>query len=247
MAVLDLFQNQHSEGRKAIAVLLDPDRIEPGDALKKQMELIRSASIDYIFIGGSLITDSGFDACIREVKRLSEVPVVLFPGSVSQLTPSVDAVLFLSLISGRNPELLIGQHVIAAPIIRELDLEAISTGYMLVDCGKATTASYMSGSLPLPYDKPGIAAATASAGELLGMSCMYLDGGSGAARPVSPEMISAVRSTTSTPLIVGGGMNSQEEVRAAFNAGADIAVVGTAIERNLDFLFDLHQLKKEVH
>lgn len=247
MAVLDLFQKQYSAGRKAIAVLLDPDRIEPGDALRKQMELIRSASIDYVFIGGSLITDSGFDVCIQEVKRLSNVPVVLFPGSVSQLTPSVDAVLFLSLISGRNPELLIGQHVIAAPIIRELNLEAISTGYMLVDCGTATTASYMSGTLPLPYDKPGIAAATASAGELLGMSCMYLDGGSGAAKPVSPEMIRAVRKSTSTPLIVGGGMNSQDDVKTAFGAGADIAVVGTAIERNLDFLFDLHQLKKEVH
>lgn len=230
-----------------MAILLDPDRLTPGEELDKLMDLINNTAIDFIFIGGSLITDSGFNDCVKHVKMNSKVPVVLFPGSVTQLTPHVDAVLFLSLISGRNPELLIGQHVIASPIIRELNLEAISTGYMLVDCGKPTTASYMSGSLPLPYDKPGIAAATAHAGELLGMRCMYLDGGSGAAKPVSQAMIAAVRKSTTVPLIVGGGMKSAQEVRDAFESGADIAVIGTAIEHNVDFLLDLQAIKAEVN
>jgi putative glycerol-1-phosphate prenyltransferase len=162
--------------------------------------------------------------------------VVLFPGSVTQLSAHVDAVLFLSLISGRNPELLIGQHVVAAPRIKALQLEAVPTGYLLIDGGKPTTASYISNTQPIPANKAGIAAATALAGELLGLRCIYIDAGSGAANPVPIEMIRAVREACSLPLIVGGGIRSRAQADAAYAAGADLLVIGTAIEEEPEMI-----------
>jgi len=235
-------ENKYS-GKKSLAVLLDPDKLGEKDRRDGILKLINECRVDYIFVGGSLVTEGSFEEIIKDIKSNTELPVILFPGSVSQVNGEVDAMLLLSLISGRNPELLIGQHVIAAPKIKQLDLETISTGYMLVDCGKATTASYISGTLPLPHDKPEIAAATAAAGEMIGMSCMYLDGGSGAAKPVSQAMIHAVRIATKTPLIVGGGIRSEEEAADAWNAGADIIVMGTAFEENPELLIDIASLK----
>lgn len=219
--------------------MLDPDKLKDQARLASMMDLIRHASVDFVFVGGSLLVEDNFDSCLREIKACSPVPVVLFPGSPAQVSAHADAILFLSLISGRNPELLIGHHVAAAPLLQKLNLEIIPTGYMLIDCGKPTTASYISQTLPIPWNKPEIAAVTALAGQMLGLQCMYLDGGSGAEKPVSAEMIRAVRSAVTTPLIVGGGIRTESDAMKAYQAGADLLVVGTAFEDEPELLFSL--------
>jgi putative glycerol-1-phosphate prenyltransferase len=227
--ILDQLLTLKREQRKGIAILIDPDKVDEQShpALLRSLE---AAQPDLVFIGGSLITQERFDAKVKALRQAIDLPLVLFPGSPTQLTRHVDAVLFLSLISGRNPELLIGHHVTAAPRVRELGLEAIATGYMLIDGGMPTTASYISNTLPIPRDKPEIAAATAMAGELLGLRALYLDAGSGAALPVSSETIEAVRKATDLPLIVGGGIRTKAQKAAAYEAGADLIVIGTAFE-----------------
>ena len=226
-------------GQKAIAVLIDPDKVTDDSELKSLLDLIEHSRVDFVFIGGSLLVSNNFHDCVRKIKQACKVPVVLFPGSPSQINEEADAILFLSLISGRNPELLIGQHVIAAPRLKKTKLEIVPTGYMLVDCGRATTASYISQSFPLPYDKPEIAAVTAMAGEMLGLKCFYLDGGSGAEKPVSATMISEVKKAISGPVIVGGGIRTEEHARSAFYAGADLIVIGTAFENEPELLFSI--------
>ena len=172
--------------------------------------------------------------------------MVLFPGSQNQFTEAVDALLFLSLISGRNADLLIGQHVQAAPRIAASGVEVIPTGYILIDGGVATSASYISQTAPIPGNKPEIAATTALAGALLGLRCIYLDAGSGAIAPVSASMISAVKKSIDIPLMVGGGLRTIEAVQTAFNAGADIIVVGTMVEERPDFLAQIIHFKQSV-
>lgn len=230
--VLGKLMAVRATGRKMLAVLVDPDFGEDETALAQLVQNACMARADLFFVGGSLLTGVGFQRCVERVKALSDRPVVLFPGSPLQLSGQADAVLFLSLISGRNAELLIGHHVTAAPTVRALGLEAIPTGYLLVDGGAPTTASYVSQTAPLPHDKPGIAAATAMAGEMLGLRAMYLDSGSGAQRAVSPSMVSAVRQATQGPLIVGGGIRDADTARAICAAGADVVVVGTAFEQD---------------
>jgi putative glycerol-1-phosphate prenyltransferase len=222
-------------------VLIDPDFGTDEAALERTVQNACMARADLLFVGGSLLTTASFDRCLERVKQLSDRPVVLFPGSPSQLSAHADAVLFLSLISGRNPELLIGHHVTAAPTIKALGLEAIPTGYMLVDGGRPTTVSYVSQTLPLPHDKPGIAAATALAGELLGLRTIYMDTGSGAQRTVSPAMIAAVRKTVNIPLIVGGGIRDAATARTLCEAGADVLVVGTAFEQDPELIFAMSE------
>lgn len=226
-------------GKKGLALLIDPDKVAIPDELDHIIALANASHVDFFFVGGSLMTQTKFEECVARIKDHSQIPVVLFPGDPSQLSPRADALLFLSLVSGRNAELLIGKHVIAAPRIKAYKLETIATAYMLIDCGKPTTASYISNSLPIPYDKGEIAATTALAAEMLGMQCLYLDGGSGAEKHISTDMISRVHKTSSLPLIVGGGIRSAAELQSLYLAGADVCVVGTAIERNPDLLFDL--------
>jgi phosphoglycerol geranylgeranyltransferase len=234
MPVFDSIRKARSAGAKQLALLVDPDG---ADSRIAGLEgLITAAGVDYVFVGGSLLTDDVFHQTVQRVKEEVSVPVVLFPGSPAQLSDHADALLFLSLISGRNPDLLIGQHVQAASRLSRMRIEVIPTGYMLVDCGIPTTASYISNTPPLPHDKPGIAAMTALAGQYLGLQLMYLDGGSGAQKPVAPEMITAVRSQVQCPLIVGGGIRTADQARAAWAAGADLIVVGTAWEQNPDAL-----------
>lgn len=230
-----------SSGRKLLAVLIDPDFGQDEDRLERTVQNACTAKADLIFVGGSLLTSASFDHCVALVKQWSSKPVVLFPGSPSQLSRHADAVLFLSLISGRNAELLIGHHVTAAPTIKALGIEAIPTGYMLIDGGKPTTVSYVSQTLPIPHDKPGIAAATALAGELLGLRSIYMDTGSGASRTVSPKMIAAVRATIDLPIIVGGGIRTAEQARQLCEAGADVLVVGTAFEEDPEHVFALSE------
>lgn len=219
------------QNRKLLAVLIDPDTPST-EQLKGIVEQINSASADLIFVGGSLLVKDALDDCIREIKQISKVPVILFPGSILQISPSADAILMLSLISGRNPDLLIGNQVIAAPYIKQSGLEVLPTGYMLIDSGKSTTAAYMSGTSPIPYHKSEIAACTAMAGEMLGLKLMYMDGGSGADRHVDPNMIAAVRQQVDTPIIVGGGIRNATAAKALCAAGADVIVIGNATEEN---------------
>lgn len=241
MKVLTHIEAAHAEGRKLLAVLIDPDFGQDEVRLERTVQHACMAQADLIFVGGSLLTSTAFDHCVEQVRQLADRPVVLFPGSPAQLSRHADAVLFLSLISGRNPELLIGHHVTAAPTVKAMGIEAIPTGYMLVDGGKPTTVSYVSQTVPIPHDKPGIAAATALAGELLGLRTIYMDTGSGALRSVSPEMVAAVRENVRLPIIVGGGIRTAEQARSLCAAGADVLVVGTAFEQDPELIFAMSE------
>jgi len=223
--------NKAAKGQKQLSILIDPDKSTAAQVEEIAM-LSNDAGIDNFFIGGSLITNNNMDTCIAALKKSSSVPVVIFPGSTMQISPNADAILFLSLISGRNAEMLIGKHVIAAPYIRNTSLEVIPTGYMLIGSGRPTAVSYMSSSLPIPYDKDDIALCTAMAGEMLGLKIIYMDAGSGADNHVSLTMIEKVKKNISVPLIVGGGINSAEKASDIYNAGADMIVVGNAVENN---------------
>lgn len=230
-------------GEKSLAVLVDPDKISDG-YLAQLANHASNGLIDYFFVGGSLITSNKLDEAISFLKQNTQIPVILFPGSTLQVNTKADAILFLSLISGRNAELLIGKHVEVAPLLSQSNLEIISTGYMIVESGKATSASYMSNTNPIPYDKPEIAACTALAGEMLGLKCTYLEAGSGALNSVSCEMVQRVAKNTTTPLIVGGGIRDKETAKVICSAGADIVVVGTSIENNPELVEDIFHAVK---
>ncbi|WP_426489846.1 geranylgeranylglyceryl/heptaprenylglyceryl phosphate synthase [Hymenobacter sp. 102] len=247
-SLYDALTNRRMRGQKSLAVLLDPDNLDEAGC-QRILELSEQHAVEYFFVGGSLVTSAHQAALIRFIKSRSAVPVLLFPSHSLHLDAQADGILLLSLISGRNPDFLIGQHVLAAPLLRASSLQILSTGYMLVDTGRQTTASYISGTTPLPYDKPSIAACTAMAGEQLGLRLMYLDGGSGAMYPVSPAMIQAVRQAVDVPLLVGGGINTTEKAHAALAAGADVIVIGNHIEKDPGFLADMsrtvHQFNQE--
>lgn len=228
-AIFDSFMECRTKGKKKLAVLIDPDRVRLNN-LDSLVELSMHAGVDYFFIGGSLIVNNRLDDCLQSIKAKCDIPLILFPGDSYQLSYKADAILFLSLISGRNAELLIGKHVITAPYLKMSPLEIISTGYMLIDGGVPTTVSYMSNTSPIPSNKEDIAACTALAGEMLGLKVMYMDAGSGAKQTVPLEMISAVSGTVQGPLIVGGGIRSAEQAKSMVEAGADILVVGNAFE-----------------
>ena len=219
------------EGKKLFAILVDPDK-QNSEELLFTIENANQSNVDYFFVGGSLLIHDTLEKCIQKIKENSSIPVVLFPGNTMQVSQNADAILFLSLISGRNPDMLIGKQVITAPILKQTSLEIISTGYMLVDSGKPTTVSYISNTNPIPYEKNDIAACTAMAGELLGLKLIYADGGSGALNPISSEMIQEISRNIDTPLIIGGGITSAEKAIENCNDGADIIVVGNAIEKD---------------
>jgi len=231
MNVYNQIVDKKAEGIKQLAVLIDPD-LSGNESVERVCRLAAEAGVDYIFVGGSLVTRGNLHQCLRQVKMSCDIPVVIFPGNSMQIDPLADAILFMSLISGRNPELLIGNQVISAPVIRESRLEPIATGYMLIDSGAPTAAVYMSNTIPLPSDKPEIAACTALAGEMLGLKLIFMDAGSGATKPVSEQTISAVRRTIAVPLVVGGGINSPEKAISACRAGADLIVIGNAVEKD---------------
>lgn len=236
-------QKRKQQGKSGFAVLVDPDKVAPSD-MQHLAELCNDAGVDYIFMGGSLVVDHQLEVCIQRFKAESNIPIVLFPGSPAQVTPYADALLYLSLISGRNAELLIGQHVVSAPAVRASGLEVISTGYMVIDGGVPTTVSYMSHSAPIPANKPDIALCTAWAGELQGKHVIYMDAGSGAANPISEEMIQKVSAHIDIPLIVGGGITEPEKVYRNCQAGSNIVVVGNAIEKDPLLIRDLVQATK---
>ena len=238
--VLSQLQALKAQKKSGFAVLADPDKIAPAD-MQHMARLCNDAQVDMLLMGGSLLMAHQMELCIQRFKSESNIPVVLFPGSPAQVTPYADALLYLSLISGRNPELLIGQHVASAPQVKASGLEVLSTGYIIVDGGIATTVSYMSNTAPIPADKPEIALCTAWAGELQGKHLIYLDAGSGARRPVPETMIRKVSSNIAIPLIVGGGLTDPDKVYASSAAGANLIVVGNAIERDPLLIRDMAQ------
>ena len=233
-------------GQKQLAVLLDPDKL-PAERLEQTIALAVEHGVDYFFIGGSLVVNNRLDSVLAGIRKQCSIPLVLFPGSSFQLSYQADALLFLSLISGRNPELLIGQHVISAPYLKMSPLEIISTGYMLIDGGVQTAVQYMSNTYPIPSHKNDIAACTAIAGELLGLKMIYLDAGSGARHPVPVSMIEAVRAAINIPLLVGGGIRDPEKVVENFKAGADLLVVGNAIEQDPGLMAELAAAVRDVN
>ncbi|TVQ87789.1 MAG: geranylgeranylglyceryl/heptaprenylglyceryl phosphate synthase [Bacteroidetes bacterium] len=223
---------------RQLAILIDPDKVDE-EGVIRIAELVNHYRVDYIFTGGSLITCDFMSTCIQILKETVHIPVIIFPGNPLQVHAGADAILLLSLISGRNPELLIGNHVIAAPVLKKSGLEILPTGYMLVESGRVTSVVYMSNTTPIPFDKPDIASCTAMAGEMLGLKLIYMDAGSGASIPVSPKMIKRVKASIRIPLIVGGGIRTAIDAAKSWVAGADIVVVGNATESEPSFIAEL--------
>ena len=230
-AIYQSLLDHKKKGYKSFAVLIDPDKVDNA-SLEETATLANEAGVDYLLVGGSLVISNHIDDVIKRIRLHSSLPIILFPGSPSQTSVHADALLYLSLISGRNPELLIGQHVISAAAIRQSGLEIISTGYMVIDGGAPTTVSYISNASPIPADKNEIAMCTAMAGEMLGMKVIYMDAGSGAKRAISESMIEKVSQSIQVPLIVGGGIQSPEKAYLNCKAGADLIVIGNAIEKD---------------
>ena len=241
MNLLQTLTTDASAGRKKFAVLIDPDKSTPA-SIRDMAGIAVKAGVDYFFFGGSLLTSNEGGEQIRILKEHADIPVILFPGSSLQVYPDADGILLLSLISGRNPEMLIGKHVESAALLKASKLEIIPTAYMLIDGGKPTSVSYISNTMPIPSDKPDIAACTALAGEMLGLKLIYMDAGSGAINPVSAEMIRKVKEETSLPLIVGGGISDIRKAKNALEAGADLIVIGNAIEKNPALIADIGSL-----
>lgn len=235
--IYDFILKKSKQNKKLFALLIDPDKTNPAQLIKT-LQLANKAGVDLLLVGGSLIM-SDFHETISIIKQNTPIPLVLFPGSTYQIDPNADALFLLSLISGRNADLLIGNHVIAAPFIRKSNLEVISVGYILINCGTDTSVSYMSNTTPIPFNKNEIAIATAMAGEMTGKKIIYLEAGSGAAKPVSPEMVNAVKTNIQIPLIVGGGIRTTDQVTTIIEAGADMIVVGTAVEENPGLLITM--------
>ena len=231
MNVTELFNRP----QKQLAVLVDPDKLN-NDQLESLTIKAQKSGVDYFFVGGSLLTSGSLETCVRILKENSNIPVVLFPGNTYQVSSRADAILFLSLISGRNPDMLIGMHVIAAPYIKMSGLEVVPTGYMLIDSGKPTAVSYMSNSFPIPADKKDIAACTAMAGEMLGLKVIYMDAGSGAQHTISEEMTEFVKQSVDVPVIIGGGIKTEEKLESILLSGADIAVIGNKFESDPDLI-----------
>lgn len=220
--------------KQLLAILLDPDKIV-WESLPELILKINQSPATHVFIGGSLVGNSILDTLIQQIKKDCTLPVVLFPGDASQISNHADGILFLSLLSGRNPDYLIGHQVKAAPILKKLQLEIIPTGYILIESGSQTAVERVSQTKPLDGNNLDLVLATALAGEMLGNKLIYLEAGSGAQKAVSQEIIKLVAQTTNIPLIVGGGITDQEGIQKAYDSGADLVVIGTAFERDNNF------------
>ncbi len=243
MTILKFLQQSSRENRKLLAVLIDPDHVSDEKSTHDLLAVCEKAGVDIYLIGGSLLTTTGLPELIGWIKSSTKKPVILFPGSQLNIDARADGILFISLISGRNADLLIGKHVEAAPFIKKTGMEVIPTGYILVGESANTTAAYVSQTFPIPLAKSEIAACTALAGEMLGLQLMYIDAGSGAEAEVPALMVKEVKKTIKIPLIVGGGINSTEKASTAWSAGADIIVIGTAIERTPGFVEEVTKVR----
>ncbi len=233
--------------QKSLAVLIDPDAFTTLEDLLGLINLSAENGVNYFFVGGSLITKDTQRLIIHTIKNNCDIPVILFPGSNMHIDTDADGILFLSLISGRNPELLIGQHVTAAPLLKKAKIEVLPTGYILINGGNDTAVAYMSGTTPIPSDKKSIAVATAIAGEMLGMKLIYMDAGSGAKTPIKAAMIGEVKKQINGPLIIGGGINTMSKAQEALEAGADTVVIGNAIEKDPNLLIEVSNKIREMN
>lgn len=242
--IYDTLLNAKKSRLKKFVVLIDPDKMRL-NTIQETIHLAAQYDVDYFFIGGSLVVNNMLNKVLMEIKNQSDIPTILFPGNSFQLSNKADALLYLSLISGRNAELLIGNHVISAPFLRTSNLEVISTGYMLIDGGITTSVQYMSNTTPIPSAKKDIAVCTALAGQYLGLKQIYMDAGSGATHPVPCDMITSVSEALEVPLVVGGGISSAQKVYDNYAAGADIIVVGNAIESNPQLIREMSVVKEE--
>lgn len=240
MNIYNSLLEKKKNAQKSFTVLIDPDGVT-SSSLEKLIERAVLANVDYFFVGGSLVISNHLDAVVQQIKASCNIPVILFPGSPSQVSKYADALLYLSLISGRNPELLIGQHVVSAPFVKQSGLEIMPTGYIVVDGGAPTTVSYISNAAPVPSDKNDIALCTALAGEMLGMRLIYMDAGSGAKNPITDSMIQAVAQQVAAPLIIGGGITDPEKAYLNCKAGADVIVIGNAIEKEPSLIAEMSQ------
>ena len=238
MAIYKKISRAKLVGRKLLAMLIDPDCNNLSEVFKGINKAI-AAHVDYFLIGGSLLQYNKMPEIIEYIKSQSTIPVILFPGGTMQIDASADAMFLPSVISGRNADLLIGKHVEVAPIIKSSGLEVLPMGYMLIDSGHKTTVHYMSNTQPIPYNNDAIAVSTALAGEMLGLKMIYLEAGSGASKHVSCSMINAVSKEVDLPIIVGGGITTANQAEDILSSGADMIVVGNAIEENSSFIFDL--------
>lgn len=232
--ILEHIKTAAHTGEKLLAVLVDPDKVQV-EAIQITAIKINAIQPDFVFVGGSTVESGATDTFVAEFKHYCEIPVVLFPGCESQITNKADALLFLSLLSGRNPEYLIEQQLRAVNKLKNTQLEIIPTGYVLVDGGSETSVQRVSNTTPISQDKMEAIVTTAKAGEYMGKQLMYLEAGSGAKHPVHPEIVQAVKEHLNIPLIVGGGLRSKAQIDAAYTHGADVVVVGTAFEQNLNF------------
>lgn len=227
-------KNLGISNNKQLAILLDPDKKEMYSDVFFQK--INKSKVSLVLVGGSHILHNVLEGFLKHIKCFISKPIILFPGSSDQISEKADAILFLSLLSGRNSEFLIGQQVKAAMTLKKSNLDIIPTGYILIDGGVKTSVEYISNTQPIPADKVNIAVSTAVAGELLGKKIIYIDAGSGALNPIPENLITAVSSQLNIPLIVGGGMKTTEDINKAWDAGADIVVVGNAFETNPDLI-----------
>jgi putative glycerol-1-phosphate prenyltransferase len=231
-------------GEKSIALLLDPDKVS-GKSLQKILKVATGCKADFIMTGGSL-TFSSIDNLIDSVREQCSIPVVLFPGNLLQLSHKADTILLLSLISGRNPELLIGNHVIAAPFLKNIRHKLVSVGYILVGCGAKTSVEYMSQTYAIPAEKADIVVATAIAGEMLGLEMIYLEAGSGASKHIPLSVVEAVRENISVPLAVGGGIRTRNEIEAVFRSGANLIILGNGCEKNPELLVEACRVRDKI-
>ena len=232
---------KYHSGKKGLAILIDPDTYDES-RLAQVLEISEYNNVDFFLTGGSL-TFTSIDFVIDFIKKNSRIPVYIFPGNVMQVSSKADGILLLSLISGRNPEFLIGHHVLAAPKLRESGISIFPTAYILVENGKTTSVEYMSNTIPIPSDKPEIVVATAMAGEMLGLKLCYLEAGSGAANDVGQKIITRVKENISIPVIAGGGIKSKKQAEDLYRAGADIIVAGNAVEYSPELISELAEAR----
>ena len=240
MNIYNAILEKRKKKEKLFSILIDPDK-QDKRSLIKTIEKANIAQADFFFVGGSILTHDSLDSCLCALKENSKIPTIIFPGNAMQVNNKANGILFLSLISGRNAEMLIGKQVITAPILKQSSLEILPTGYILIDSGTPTTVSYMSNTTPIPSEKDTVAACTAMAGEMLGLKLIFMDAGSGANNPISEKMINTVHKSITIPLIIGGGINSGEKAIANCKAGADIIVVGDAIEKDNNLISEISQ------
>jgi len=241
MSIYSTLCKEVRSGKKKFAVLIDPDKNDI-TSIQKLVKVAIKGGVDYFFLGGSILINDNQDSLITCLKESCDIPVLLFPGNSMQLNNKADGLLLLSLISGRNPEMLIGRHVISAPFLKKSNLEIMPTGYILVESGSLTTVVYMSNTTPIPSAKSEVAMCTAMAGEMLGLKLIYMDAGSGALNPVPGAMIEKVKKNISLPLIIGGGITTPRKAKDALNAGADVVVIGNAIEKDPKLIYKIAEI-----